>query len=83
MRMNDLQETIAELVGEGAAIRAVVAALIQLSPDGQKLAELIKHYDLQTAGVLKDVALQKPDFGQTAIKAYNEVLNGLASQITP
>ncbi len=79
--MNDLQETLAELVGEGAAIRAVVAALIQLSPDGQKLAGLIKHYDITTAEVLKKVAAQKPDFGQTAISAYNEVLNGLTSQI--
>jgi hypothetical protein len=80
--MNDLHETLAELVGEGAAIRAVVAALIQSSPDGHKLAALIKHYDLKTADVLKDVAARKPDFGQTAIKAYNEVLNGLTSQIS-
>lgn len=80
--MNDLHETIAELVGEGAAIRAVVAALIQLSPDGHKLAALVQHYDMQTAEVLKNVAMRKPDFGNTAIKAYNEVLTGLTSQIS-
>jgi len=79
--MNDLHETIAELVGEGAAIRVAVAALIRMSPDGNRLAELIKHYDQTTAEVLKNVALKKPDFGTTAIEAYNEVLNGLASQI--
>ena len=79
--MNDLHETLAELVGEGAAIRVVVASLIRLSPDGARLEQLIRHYDAQTAEVLKNVAANKPDFGKTAIEAYNEVLTGLASQI--
>lgn len=79
--MNDLHETIAELVGEGAAIRVAVAALIRLSSEGPRLAELMKHYDAKTAEVLKDVALGKPDFGRTAIEAYNEVLTGLVSQV--
>lgn len=80
--MNDLHETIAELVGEGAAIRVAVAALLRMAPNGGQLAELMKHYDAKTAEVLKDVALKKPDFGKTAIEAYNEVLTGLASQVT-
>lgn len=80
--MNDLQETIAELVGEGAAIRVAVAALLRMAPNGGQLAELMKHYDTKTAEVLKNVAANKPDFGKTAIEAYNEVLTGLASQIT-
>lgn len=79
--MNDLHETIAELVGEGAAIRVAVASLIRLSPDGARLEELFRHYDAKTAEVLKNVAANKPDFGKTAIEAYNEVLTGLASQI--
>ncbi|MEN8665589.1 MAG: hypothetical protein ABF356_11595 [Polycyclovorans sp.] len=80
--MNDLHETIAELVGEGAAIRVAVAALLRMAPNGAELAELMKHYDAKTAQVLKEVALKKPDFGKTAIEAYNEVLTGLASQVT-
>lgn len=79
--MNDLHETIAELVGEGAAIRVAVASLIRLSPDGARLEKLFREYDAKTAEVLKDVAAKKPDFGKTAIEAYNEVLTGLASQI--
>ncbi len=79
--MNDLHETIAELVGEGAAIRVAVAALLRIAPEGAQLEALFKHYDAKTAEVLKGVAANKPDFGKTAIEAYNEVLNGLASQI--
>lgn len=79
--MNDLHETIAELVGEGAAIRVAVAALIRLSPEPARLEELLKHYDVKTVEVLKTVAANKPDFARTAIEAYTEVLNGLASQV--
>jgi hypothetical protein len=79
--MNDLQETIAELVGEGAAIRVAVAALIRTSPQADQMADLFEMFDAQTVEVLKQVAAKNPDFGKIVMEAYTEVLSDLAAQM--
>ena len=79
--MNDLQETIAELVGEGAAIRVAVASLLNTRNDGDQLLALFKRFDTQTVSVLRKVAEKNPDFGKTVMSAYTEVLTDLAAQV--
>ncbi len=80
--MNDLQETIAELVGEGAAIRVAVAALIRTSPHADQMADLFEMFDAQTVEVLKQVAVKNPEFGKIVMEAYTEVLSDLAAQMS-